>query len=220
MPALYCFIFNYILGGGTELDDISSGDEDNDDYDVDEELAQANLICDDPDCDHSLERETCCYNKPNNSLSTNKISSHNRLHRTKQISNRNSSRVRSFVRTGGAARSILVNALQRMSVLPSKNALQHSRKHQKRRKQNAWSLSSISSRVNTSIQASCCLPIRNFLGKWRFTRDLEWYSTTKYDNRLFSIGNKVRFKQTELIFCFKYFNNSLIISSIQQHRLF
>ena len=179
------------VGGGTELDDISSGDEDNDDYDVDEELAQANLICDEPDCDHSLDRETCLYNKPNNSFSTNKVTPHNRLHGTKKIANRNSSHVRSLVRTGGTARSILVNVLQRIPVLPSKNAIQHSRKYPKRRKQNTLSVTSIRNRIKALVQASCCLPIRNFFGKWRFTRDLEWYSTTKYDNRLFSIGHKV-----------------------------
>ena len=181
----------YILGGGTELDDISSGDEDNDDYDVDEELAQANLICDDPDCDHSLEKETCSYNKPNNSFSANKISPHNKIYRSNHITNRNSKNIGTLVRTGGTARNILVTVMQRISVLSSGNVPLNSRKHPKRRKQNTLSLSSISKRIKSLIHASCCLPISNFMGKWRFTRDLEWYSTTKYDNRLFSIGNTV-----------------------------
>ena len=182
---------SYIVGGGTELDDISSADEDNDEYDIDEELVQANLICDQPECDHSLERESCSYNKPNNSFSANKISQQNQICRSKQITNRNSNNVRSLVGTGGITRSILVNVLQRISVLSSGNVPFNSRKHPKRRKQNTLSLSSISKRIKSLIHASCCLPISNFLGKWRFTRDLEWYSTTKYDNRLLSIGNKV-----------------------------
>ena len=62
-----------ILGGGTELDDISSGDEDNDDYEAGDELVPANLICDELDCDHSAESLECNYNKQHRS-SVNKIS--------------------------------------------------------------------------------------------------------------------------------------------------
>ena len=182
---------NIFLGGGTELDDISSGDEENDDYDVDEELVpSANSICDEPDCDHTPERNQCSYNIPSHSNATNKISPHIKSYRTNQ-SNRNNPNNKTLVKSRGGARNVLASVLQRVALLSPLRPPPKARKNGKGRKQDTSSFSSISNRVNSALQSCCCLPISNFLGKWRFTRNFEWYSTTKYDNRLFSIGNKV-----------------------------
>ena len=147
----------------------------------------ANLICDDLDCDHALERQDCNYNKSHHSYSVNKSSPHSNTCRTSQ----NNKNAKSLVRSGGNARSLITNVLQRCSAFPPNPAPQARNKNGKRRKQDLFSLSTVYKRLNSVIQSCCCLPIGNFLGKWRFTRDFEWYSTTKYDNRLFSLGNKV-----------------------------
>ena len=147
----------------------------------------ANLICDERDCDHTPERQDCNYNKSHRSYSVNKTSPRNNTCRPSQ----NNKNVKSLVRSGGNARSIIANVFQRVSAF-SPNSASHARnKNGKRRKPDVFSISSVYKRINSVIQSCCCLPIGNFLGKWRFTRDFEWYSTTKYDNRLFSLGNKV-----------------------------
>ena len=149
-----------------------------------------NFICDELDCDHTLENPECNYNKPRQSYSVNKISPHNNTCRA----SKNNKNVKSLVKSGGNARNIIANVLQRVSVFPTNPAPGSRNKNGKRRKQDTFSISSFYKRVNSVIQSCCCLPLGNFLGKWRFTRDFEWYSTTKYDNRLFSLGNKVNIK--------------------------
>ena len=177
------------LGGGTELDDISSGDEDNEEFDVDDELVSANFICDEPECDHTPERKNCNLNIPNHSDPNIKIPPHTKRYKKNQSNQK--ADVNTLVRSGGAARGIITNVLHRIPFLPSKVSPQ-SRKNGQRRSQDNWSLTSVFKRAQSTFDACCCLPISNFFGKWRFTRDFEWYSTTKYDHRLFAIGNRVR----------------------------
>ena len=110
---------NIFLGGGTELDDISSGDEENDDYDVDEELVpSANSICDEPDCDHTPERNQCSYNIPSHSNATNKISPHIKSYRTNQ-SNRNNPNNKTLVKSRGSTRNFLAVCVQNYRKIPS-----------------------------------------------------------------------------------------------------
>ena len=171
------------------MDDISSGDEDNEEFDVDDELVSANLICDEPECDHTPERKNCNLNIPNHSDPNIKIPLHTKRYKKHQSNQKPD--VNTLVRSGGAARGIITNVLHRIPFLPSKVSPQ-SRKNGQRRSQDNFSLTSVFKRVQSTFDACCCLPISNFFGKWRFTRDFEWYSTTKYDHRLFAIGNRVR----------------------------
>ena len=116
------------------MDDISSGDEDDDDVDG-IEIIRPQQICDDPDCDHTSERTQC-----KNQFQT-------KVHKIKK-------------------------------------------KSKKRKKPTEW-CSSFYKWAHSLIYQFFCVSISNTLGKWRFTRSLEWYSTAKYVNRLFMIGEKV-----------------------------
>ena len=175
-------------GGGPELDDISSADEDDEyDEDLDNEVVSAQPICDDPDCDHTPEKPNCKNKLQQNLNSTYNRILHKRTSKTTQSSRKN---LKTLFGSGSIARRILTSVIPRPSVFPSQHTHQ-GRKKSRKRKNEAPTLSLFHKRVKSSIESCCCLPIRNFLGKWRFTRDFEWYSTAKYDNRLLSIGNKV-----------------------------
>ena len=45
--------------------------------------------------------------------------------------------------------------------------------------------------IQTIMYSFFCVSTKNILGRWRFTRSLQWYSTSEYINRLVMIGDKV-----------------------------
>ena len=45
--------------------------------------------------------------------------------------------------------------------------------------------------VETLMYSFFCISTKNILGKWRFTRNLQWHSTSEFLNRLVIIGDKV-----------------------------
>ena len=45
--------------------------------------------------------------------------------------------------------------------------------------------------IQTIMYSFFCISTKNILGRWRFTRSLQWYSTSEYINRLVMIGDKV-----------------------------
>ena len=147
-------------------------------------------ICDEPDCDHTPESRQCkAQHLPHNSCTPHRRVSTRLNFKGNQSSRISSPRNLHGTSTGGAARSILSNVIQKASVFPSTNTPRDKRTAV-RRKRGSF-CSSLYKRVASLVSAWCCLPVSNFLGKWRFTRDFEWRSTTKYDNRLLVIGNKV-----------------------------
>ena len=58
-----------------------------------------------------------------------------------------------------------------------------------------------------------CVSTKDLLGKWRFTRSLNWYSTPEYVNRLLMVGGKViSNKKTSMVLNpeFKTFTSSIL----------
>ena len=45
--------------------------------------------------------------------------------------------------------------------------------------------------IKTLMYSFFCISTKNILGKWRFTRNLQWHSTSEFVNRLVIIGDKV-----------------------------
>ena len=118
------------------MDDISSGDED-DDYPDGIELEMGHQhICDDLDCDHSKEGAQC------------------------------------------------KNQVQMKTTNVKK-------KKKKRGKSSTEWVSSSYKSIKALVHRFFCISTKNVLGRWRFTRSLNWYSTPEYVNRIFMIGEKV-----------------------------
>ena len=118
------------------MDDISSGDEDDDVPDGIELGVVSQNICDDLECDHTIEGAQCKHN----------------------------------------VRPKKLNAKKKIT--------------KKRKSPTKWILNTYQL-IKTLLHQFFCISTKNVLGRWRFTRSLQWYSTPEYVNRLFMIGGKV-----------------------------
>ena len=138
---MFTLRFNFIpwKGEGQELDDISSGDEE-DEYEdeVDGiEMGSPSQFCEDLDCDHTI-NGNCC-----------KSVHHAQIRQTR---------------------------LKKKKV--------------KKKTLKEWVSHSYKNTLS-ALHRLFCVTTKDLLGKWRFTRSLNWYSTPEYVNRLLMIGGKV-----------------------------
>ena len=118
------------------MDDISSGDEDDDSPDGIELEIGPQHICDDLDCDHTTEGAQCKHQAQ------------------------------------------------------AKNPKMKRKLKKKRKSPTEWISTSYQS-MKSIMHQFFCISTKNVLGRWRFTRSLNWYSTPEYVNRVFMIGEKV-----------------------------
>ena len=68
------------------------------------------------------------------------------------------------------------------------------KKKQRKKTMKEW-VSESYKNIMSTMHHLCCVSTKDILGKWRFTRSLNWYSTPEYVNRLLMIGAKVNFMQ-------------------------
>ena len=64
------------------------------------------------------------------------------------------------------------------------------KKKVKKRTLKEWASHSYKSTLS-ALHRLFCVSTKDLLGKWRFTRSLNWYSTPEYVNRLLMVGGKV-----------------------------
>ena len=79
------------------------------------------------------------------------------------------------------------------------------KKKVKKRTMKEWVFDSYKNTLS-SLHHLFCVSTKDLLGKWRFTRSLNWYSTPEYVNRLLMIGAEVFYRVKYFIFCDIFLN--------------